>query len=40
MVPVDTPVGEYRLVGGICYPRSGERQMACKDRGYIVQVDK
>ncbi|MGW6890358.1 hypothetical protein [Streptomyces chartreusis] len=40
MVPFDTPVGEYRLVGGIWYPRSGKRRMAGKDRGYIVQIDR
>ncbi|NNN31893.1 hypothetical protein HLK59_16265 [Streptomyces sp. S3(2020)] len=39
-VPANTPAGDYRLIGGVWYPRSGERRMAWKDQGYIVQIDR
>ncbi|MFD9541965.1 hypothetical protein [Streptomyces sp. NPDC060022] len=40
LVAADTPEGQYRLVGGIWYPRSGEQRMASVDLGYIVQIER
>ncbi|MFE1545719.1 hypothetical protein ACFW61_35400 [Streptomyces microflavus] len=38
LIPAHTPAGEYRLVGAVWYPRSGEQCMASVNLGYIVQI--